>query len=90
MGKTDFNQLPVMYMRAKQGALQKWADADGLIELAASGKATVSQLEIVEVQKCATMLDEFAHQLYVDPTMWSPIEIDQGRFTIASGEVLEI
>lgn len=62
-----------LYTIAKSGASQKWDAANALIDLALTGSA-ISHIEIAEVQKCAQILDDFAHEIYNDPAMWEPVD----------------
>ena len=75
-----------LYAIAKTGAAQKWDEAGSLIDLALDG-AKISHLEIAEVQKCATILDAFARQIYNDPAMWPGAEVTLETMQVRSNVI---
>jgi ABC-type transport system substrate-binding protein len=54
-----------LYRLAKDGAEEKYQQADALIEAGAHYQ------EIAELQYCAFILNEFSREIYNDPAMWS-------------------
>lgn len=60
-----------LYAIARNGADQKWQEADAMID---AGK---SYLEIAEFQKCAAILESFAAEIYNAPAMWETVHSAQ-------------